>query len=129
MRRTAIALLFSLFLLFPLHAGAEERGAVSVRVSGLEGEEGRLVALLFDAKKGFPVKADRALQRLSVPASGHTARFAPVPYGTYAVSVFHDEDGDGKLDANFLGMPKEGVGTSNVGSAQPRTRIPLNIEQ
>jgi uncharacterized protein (DUF2141 family) len=25
----------------------------------------------------------------------------------------HDENGDGKLERNFLGVPKEGVGASN----------------
>jgi uncharacterized protein (DUF2141 family) len=33
--------------------------------------------------------------------------------GTYAVSVFHDENSNGKLDRNILRMPKEGVGVSN----------------
>jgi uncharacterized protein (DUF2141 family) len=35
-----------------------------------------------------------------------------VPHGTYAVSVIHDEDGDGKLDTSWLGIPREGVGVS-----------------
>jgi uncharacterized protein (DUF2141 family) len=29
------------------------------------------------------------------------------------VAVFHDENGNGKLDTNFLGIPREGVGVSN----------------
>jgi uncharacterized protein (DUF2141 family) len=29
------------------------------------------------------------------------------------VAVFHDENGNGKLDRNFIGIPKEGVGASN----------------
>jgi hypothetical protein len=33
--------------------------------------------------------------------------------GTYAVIVFHDENQDGKLDKNFLGVPQEGYGASN----------------
>jgi uncharacterized protein (DUF2141 family) len=36
-----------------------------------------------------------------------------MPPGTYAVAVVHDEDGDGRLDARFLGIPKEGIGASN----------------
>jgi len=31
----------------------------------------------------------------------------------YAVSVFHDENYNGKLDTNLLGIPREGVGASN----------------
>jgi uncharacterized protein (DUF2141 family) len=29
------------------------------------------------------------------------------------VSVVHDENFNGKLDTNFIGMPREGVGASN----------------
>ncbi|MEM8907174.1 MAG: DUF2141 domain-containing protein, partial [Bacteroidota bacterium] len=36
-----------------------------------------------------------------------------LPFGTYAISVYHDEDADGDLDTNFLGIPKEPYGFSN----------------
>jgi uncharacterized protein (DUF2141 family) len=39
--------------------------------------------------------------------------FEGIPQGTYAVSVFHDENMNGKLDKNFVGAPKEGYGASN----------------
>jgi uncharacterized protein (DUF2141 family) len=32
---------------------------------------------------------------------------------TYAVSAFHDENSNGNLDTNFMGIPREGVGASN----------------
>ena len=34
--------------------------------------------------------------------------------GFYALTVFHDENGNGKLDTNFLGQPKEQFGISNI---------------
>jgi uncharacterized protein (DUF2141 family) len=36
-----------------------------------------------------------------------------LPAGVYAVSVFHDENMNQKLDKNFVGIPKEGYGASN----------------
>lgn len=36
-----------------------------------------------------------------------------VPPGTYAAQAFHDEDGDGKIGRNTLGLPTEGLGFSN----------------
>ena len=39
--------------------------------------------------------------------------FSGIALGTYAVSVFHDENSNGKLDTNFMGIPREGVGASN----------------
>jgi uncharacterized protein (DUF2141 family) len=42
-----------------------------------------------------------------------TCAFASVAPGTYAVALFHDENDNGKLDTNFVGIPREGVGVSN----------------
>lgn len=89
-------------------------GAITVRISGLRNSDGSLSVALFSAKKGFPGKFDKALRTLSIPASAEpVVAFDNVPWGTYALAVRHDENGNSKLDANFLGMPKEGVGTSN----------------
>jgi len=38
---------------------------------------------------------------------------AGVPPGVYAAQAFHDENGNGRLDRNFLGLPLEGMGFSN----------------
>jgi uncharacterized protein (DUF2141 family) len=37
-------------------------------------------------------------------------------YGEYAVRVFHDENKNGKIDSNFLGIPTEDYGYSNDAS-------------
>jgi uncharacterized protein (DUF2141 family) len=38
--------------------------------------------------------------------------FAGLPAGRFAVAVFHDENDNGELDTNLLGLPKEGYGFS-----------------
>jgi uncharacterized protein (DUF2141 family) len=38
--------------------------------------------------------------------------FKDVPYGRYAAVAFHDEDGNGQMRKNWVGMPKEGIGAS-----------------
>jgi uncharacterized protein (DUF2141 family) len=43
--------------------------------------------------------------------------FGSLRPGTYAVAVLHDENENGKMDFNFLGMPLEGYGFSNDASA------------
>lgn len=90
-------------------------GTITIRIAGLRNTNGNLSVALFDAKKGFPGKFENAIRKAVVPAAGteHFAVFGDVPFGRYAVAVRHDENGNGKLDANILGMPKEGVGTSN----------------
>ena len=39
--------------------------------------------------------------------------FTNLPYGWYGVSIFHDENGNGKMDQNAMGIPKEAYGFSN----------------
>jgi uncharacterized protein (DUF2141 family) len=41
-----------------------------------------------------------------------------LPPGEYALSIFHDTNDNGKLDTNFIGIPKEPVALSN--NARPR---------
>jgi uncharacterized protein (DUF2141 family) len=45
-----------------------------------------------------------------------------VPPGRYAVQAFHDANSDQKVDQNFIGIPKEGIGFSN--DAMPRLMRP-----
>ena len=39
--------------------------------------------------------------------------FEGIPPGGYAVAAYHDENGNGKLDTGFLGIPTEGLASSN----------------
>ena len=36
-----------------------------------------------------------------------------MPYGSYSIKVFHDENGNSKLDKDILGVPTERYGFSN----------------
>ncbi|HYW49903.1 MAG TPA: DUF2141 domain-containing protein [Gemmatimonadaceae bacterium] len=42
--------------------------------------------------------------------------------GTYAVAVHHDANANGRMDVNFLQIPKEGYGISN--DPRPKFRAP-----
>ena len=44
---------------------------------------------------------------------GSYQRFFDIPPGTYAVKLHIDENENGKLDTNFIGIPKEQYGISN----------------
>ncbi len=89
-------------------------GKIVARVTGLRNSRGRLIARLYRGKKGFPSDAEDAYRELTVEIKDKTAAvtFENVPHGEYALWICHDEDKNGKLDTNFIGMPKEGVGVS-----------------
>lgn len=86
-----------------------------VEVGPLEDQGGFVGCALFAAAKGFPNESAQAKAAVRVPAKGKavTCTFPNLTPGTYAVSVMHDEDGDGELDTNLLGIPSEGYGASN----------------
>jgi uncharacterized protein (DUF2141 family) len=97
------------------HADTSPRGILSVRVVGLRNDHGRCGCALFDSEKGFPKDTRAARQRNWCPIQGSESlcRFAPIAAGNYAVACFHDENGNGKCDTGFLGIPTEGTVVSN----------------
>ena len=97
-----------------LRAMAAGSGRITVHVSTFRTVRGSLMCRLYSRGDGFPGKPPYAAQEVvAVTATTGTCLFDGVAPGTYAVAVFHDENGNGKLDTNFLGIPREGVGVSN----------------
>lgn len=90
-------------------------GVLEITVGGLRNRDGQVLVAVFTAADGFPGEAEQAYRKARSPLAGQSAtfRFEEVPYGTYAVSVVHDENANGRLDKNFLGIPTEGAGVSN----------------
>lgn len=96
---------------------------LTIRIIGARNNKGRIALAVFQSEAGFPGDSSKALRLLEgeIDAQTRSARFVleSIPYGVYAVSVFHDENMNGKLDKNFVGAPKEGYGASN----NPRKRM------
>jgi uncharacterized protein (DUF2141 family) len=90
-------------------------GILRVRMTGLENQNGKVVVQLFDSGEGFPTKPAKALRTSTTLIVGDSAfvEFSGLPFQHYAVSAYHDENGNGKLDTNFLGIPSEPVAASN----------------
>ena len=89
-------------------------GKVTVELTGIEKTEGQVVFMLFDQEDGFPNQPDKALKKGIVQkySDKATYSFEGIPYGTYAIAVFHDENSDGEIERNFVGIPKESVGAT-----------------
>ncbi len=100
-------------------------GSINVHITGLKNVTGMLGVSLYNSKNGFPGKHEKAFASALKKVTGTTdsVLFEHLPYGTYAVSIMHDENSNGKLDTNFIGIPKEGVGVSNnpkIGMGGPK---------
>lgn len=88
---------------------------LTVEVGKLRNLRGVLGCQIFDRAEGFPDQRKRARAGQEHVPQGNfvTCTFKDLPPGQYAVAVIHDEDRDGILETNFLGMPQEGYGASN----------------
>jgi uncharacterized protein (DUF2141 family) len=88
---------------------------LSVTVTGIRSEAGAVEVIVFATPAGFPTNPERALARRRVPVrSGQAvAEFPGLELGPYAVAVYHDENGNGRMDTKLFGIPKEGTGASN----------------
>lgn len=108
-----------------LLAGPAFAADLTVTVTGVRNADGLVQVCLFARRDAFPDCAtDASVLRRRVPAAmGQVrAQFDGLRPGTYAVSVFHDEKQTGKIETNFLGIPRSGLGASN--DPQPRFGAP-----
>jgi uncharacterized protein (DUF2141 family) len=107
-----------------LTAQTKDTGTLTVRVTGARNTKGKIGVTLFQNAQGFPEDTSKAIRQESVEIDPKTmsaqVMFKDLPQGTFAISVLHDENGNGKMDKNFVGMPKEGYGASNNPSKKRR---------
>ncbi|AWJ87649.1 hypothetical protein TSH58p_24390 (plasmid) [Azospirillum sp. TSH58] len=86
--------------------------ALTVTVQGVRNGEGQVVLAVCE-EAAYP--AGRCAFRVTAPAVEGAVRIAvpDVPPGTYALRAYHDENGNGQLDRNLLGVPREGFAFGN----------------
>ena len=83
-----------------------------VVVEGLKNDRGSVRIGLFDNEADYLKKA--AVGKVaSIQANRATVVFENLRPGNYALSIIHDENGNGELDTNGIGIPREGFGFGN----------------
>src|SRR5437764_9308992 len=93
----------------PAFAPAARAFDLTVEVRNARSDQGTVAGAVFvEANwRGTPLQGERQ------PAGAKVVFvYRNLPAGRYAVSVFHDENGNGKLDTNVVGMPTEPYGFS-----------------
>lgn len=109
--------LLGAMLCFHLTGVAQDKGDLTIVIKDKKKRtQGTANVMLFKTADGFPVDPQKAAYRGQIKniteRTFHT--FKNIPYGKYAVAVFLDENKNGKVDRNLIGMPKEPVGAANM---------------
>lgn len=106
--------ILNIVLLYSYLSGAD----INIEIQNLKSITGKVSIGLYNKSENFPiVSKEYKGAHLDIDSHTHSYTFKKIPNGIYAVSVFHDENSNSKLDKNFLGIPKEGYGFSNNAKA------------
>ncbi len=91
-----------------------QTGTLKISMTGFKNDKGSAMIALCNSKEDYK-KKDGWFDGAVAPIKGGKSEwtFANLPFGTYAVKAYHDENGNGKLDTNSFGAPKEEYGFSN----------------
>jgi uncharacterized protein (DUF2141 family) len=103
-----------IFLVCILSPAAAWAGELTVKVDHVRNDRGAILAALYDSETSFMQQPlARATFKLKATPGEVSYVFHDLPPGKYALAAFHDENDNGRLDKNLLGIPKEGYGFSN----------------
>jgi len=89
------------------------QAAIILRVTGLRSEKGQVTVGVFNSSAKWLGEQPIYSSTIRVDGQTVTWRINDVPNGDYGIAVFHDENSNGKMDKNVLGMPLEPYGFSN----------------
>lgn len=93
-------------------ASAQSDFSLTVKIQGAVNNKGQMFISVYNKEAQFLSKFYKGTKSKIVDNSC-VVTFNNLPSGTYAVSIYHDENDNGRLDSNFLGIPKEDYGCSN----------------
>ena len=91
---------------------------VEIVVTGIKENSGTIVISIHDSAESF--RKHIPYRSVELAAAGDKAVYhIRLKAGDYAFCVYHDINGDGKLNTNAIGIPKEPFGFSNYDGKGP----------
>lgn len=90
-------------------AGAAD---LSVRVEDVRSAQGNIMVAVYDSADSF-LKRPAKAARVAATAGAVELVIRDLPAGEYGIALFHDSNGNGKMDSNAMGIPSEDHAFSN----------------
>jgi uncharacterized protein (DUF2141 family) len=111
-----------LILMMALVAGvygqgfSQKNNKIIVTVEHISSTEGSINVDVFNSEKTF-LKTPFLSKSRDANTGEMLFEFDGVPNGEYTISIYHDENANGELDKNFMGIPNEPYGVSKEGKS------------
>lgn len=115
LRLAGLGFLLAAMMVTPGYAADATGGAsLTVKVENVSPKGGDIRIGLYDAEKFVTRGAKPDAGKIAPAQIGETVlTLQDIKPGTYGVKVFQDENKNGKIDTNFIGLPVEPYGFSN----------------
>lgn len=108
-----IVFIFALSMLFSAFIAANEID-VTVEITSVKVNGGTVYVAVYNNEEAF--KKDKPFRNFIIESSNASVFLeTKLDEGYYRISVFQDENNNGKLDTGLFGIPKEPFGISNYG--------------
>jgi len=106
---------FALFTVSPSVGFGGSTGRIIVNISGFPSSDGFAMVALNNSKESYKGGEEAAIAKTKTMVVDQKAQviFTNLPYGLYGISIYHDENSNGEMDKNAMGIPKEAYGFSN----------------
>lgn len=103
------------------------QNSLTLEIAGVKKQGGKLYISFFNSEKSFDerktyysVVTNSTAETLRIPVS--------LPSGVFVISMYQDSNGNGALDSNFPGIPREPFGFSNYnGKSAPGSFDKLKV--
>ncbi|MBQ4822388.1 DUF2141 domain-containing protein [Aquimarina sp. MMG016] len=105
--------LITFITLFVFATNAQNQtSTIEIHITDIQSAEGTIRIGLYNSESNFYKQIFRSVA-IKAKKGALKITLNDIPYGEYAISLYHDENNNKKLDSNFFKIPKEPYGTSN----------------
>jgi uncharacterized protein (DUF2141 family) len=101
----------------------EVRKPLTLIIKNLASATAPVIVGLYNSKKNF-LKVEGRLKEYKFTPTGTTltTQITDLDYGEFAMAIYQDEDSNGEINKNMIGVPTEGYAFSN--NYKPRIKAP-----
>jgi len=103
-----------MFILFSQFLNAYDASGqdITIQIKNIDNNKEYVFVVLYNAKDAFLNESYKGVKS-NIKQNSCEVIFKNIPKGVYAISLFHDENENNKMDKNFLNIPMEDYGCSN----------------